>query len=82
MSFVPIPIHTLMKNDFLLKIKKILILVFSYVHVGQTYFTKNCPDGIEWQHFSLTQLKFEIETYIDIGVSHDYHVAIPGGGGT
>jgi hypothetical protein len=76
-SFVPTPTHTLMKNGFSDKeAKELQKAVFSYPHVAQTCFPKTRLDGIEGQHFNLTQLPFEIETDIDTGLSHDYHVAI------
>lgn len=50
--------------------------VFSYPHVNQALFPLVRPDGIEGQHFNITQLPFEVETDPDTGLSYDYHVAI------
>ena len=50
--------------------------VYSYPHVGQALFPINRPDGIEGQHFNVTQLPFEVETDPITGLSYDYQVAI------
>ena len=55
---------------------ELLASVFSYPHVGQTLFPLTRPDGIEWQHFNITQIPFEVETDPDSGLSYDYQVAI------
>ena len=55
---------------------ELLTLVFSYPHVGQTLFPLERPDGIEGQHFNITQLPFEVEVDPDTGLSYDYQVAI------
>ena len=54
----------------------LLALVFFYPHVGQTLFPLTQPDGIEGQHFNITQIPFEVETDLDSGLSYDYQVAI------
>jgi hypothetical protein len=50
--------------------------VFSYPHVGQTLFPLERPDGIDGQHFNITQLPFEVEVDPNTGLSYDYQVAI------
>ena len=50
--------------------------VVSYPHVHQTLFPIVRTDGIEGQHFNLTQLPFEVETDPDTRLSYDYQVAI------
>ena len=77
LSFEPAPIHTLMKKGVSEKeAKELLNAVFSYPHVGQILYPLSRPDGIEGQHFNVTQLPFEVETDPDTGLSYDYHVAI------
>ena len=55
---------------------ELLASVFSYPHVSQTLFPLERPDGIEGQHFNITQLPFEVEVDPDTGLSYDYQVAI------
>ena len=50
--------------------------VHSYPHINQTLFPIVRPDGIEGQHYNLTQLPFEVEIDPDTGLSYDYQVAI------
>ena len=77
LCFEPVPTHTLVKKGlYEKKAIELLKAVFSYPHVGQTLFPLTRPDGIEGQHFNITQLPFEVETDPDTGLSYDYHVAI------
>ena len=55
---------------------ELLAAVFSYPHVGQTLYPLVRPDGIEGQHFNITQIPFEVETDPESGLSYDYQVAI------
>jgi hypothetical protein len=55
---------------------ELLKSVFSYPHVPQTLFPIVRPDGIEGQHFNITQIPFEVETDPDTGLSYDYQIAI------
>ena len=55
---------------------ELLKVVFSYSHVPQTLFPIVRPDGIEGQHFNITQIPFEVETNPETGLSYDYQVAI------
>ena len=49
---------------------------FSYPHVRQALYPIVRPDGIEGQHFNITQLPFEVETDPNNGLSYDYQIAI------
>ena len=64
------------KNHSEKEATELLTMVFSYPHVSQTLFPLVRPDGIEGQHFNITQLPFEVETDPDTGLSYDYQVAI------
>ena len=55
---------------------ELLAAVFSYPHVEQTLYPLVRPDGIDGQHFNITQIPFEVETYLESDLSYDYQVAI------
>ena len=55
---------------------ELLASKFSYPHVRQALYPIVRPDGIEGQHFNITQLPFEVETDPENGLSFDYHIAI------
>lgn len=55
---------------------ELLTAVFSYPHVTQALYPIARPDGIEGQHYNITQIPFEVETDPDTGLSYDYQVAI------
>ena len=55
---------------------ELLTAVFSYPHTTQTLFPLVCPDGIDGQHFNITQIPLEIETDPDTGLSYDYQITI------
>lgn len=75
-SFEPTSIHTLMKKGLSEKETiKLLQPIFSYPHVGQTFFALVCPDGIEWHHFNNNQLPFDVLTDPYTDLSYDYYVA-------
>ena len=70
-------IHNLIRAGFPEReAKDFLKSVQSFPHVAQTCFPLYLKDGIEGQHFNITQLPFEIETDPDTGLSQDYQVAI------
>ena len=56
--------------------EELITAVHSYPHFTQTLFPIVRPDGIEGQHYNLTQLPFEVETDSATGLSYDYQVAI------
>ena len=55
---------------------ELLTAVFSYPHTTQTLFLLVRPDGIDGQHFNITQIPFENETDPNTELSYDYQVAI------
>ena len=55
---------------------ELITAVNSYPHITQTLFPIVTPDGIERQHYNLTQLPFEVKTDPETWLSYDYQVAI------
>ena len=57
--------HNVKKGRSDKEVAELLIAVFSYPHTTQTLFPLVRPDGIDGQHFNITQIPFEIETDSD-----------------
>ena len=68
--------HNVKKGRSDKEVAELLTAVFSYPHTTQTFFPLVRPDGIDGQHFNITQIPFEIETDPDTRLSYDYQVAI------
>ena len=76
-SFIPEPISKFMKKGFSeFEAEELLKAVHSYPHVPQTLYPTARPDGLDGQHYNLTQLPFDIATDPETGLSLDYQVAI------
>jgi hypothetical protein len=75
--FTPEPISKLMKKGFSeMEAEELLDAVHSYPHVPQILYPIARPDGLDGQHYNLTQLPFDIATDPETGLSLDYQVAI------
>ena len=58
------------------EVAELLVAVFSYPHVEQTLYPLERPDGIEGEHYNITQLPFEVEIDPESDLSYNYQVAI------
>ena len=62
--FIPEPISKLTKKGFSeIEAEELLKSVHSYPHVPQILYPTARPDGLDSQHYNLTQLPFDIATH-------------------